>query len=126
MTARKNDYESKKFILDIWSATWDKTTSNRIKYFEDCIPANGFRSMRNVQVWGTDPSRKQFLVKARKQARQVCRSWRSDFSQRKLRWKKASINLAQDTLSQFLQIKTEYHADISDIEKDLKKRLPMI
>ncbi len=123
MTARKNDYESKKFILDIWSATWDDTTKNKLRYFDDCIPANGPRSMRNPTVWGTDTSRKKFLIKARKEAKATTPSWRHDFIKRHLAWKQYSICMAEKLLKDLYKIKAETAVDISDVEGELKKKL---
>ncbi len=98
MEARFNDFQQKKIELDLWASTGEDTVGNKIRYFENCLPANGETSMRKGAYWGTDPNRRTFIEKTKLQLRKENPSWIQELNKKKILWKKRHLHQIHEYL----------------------------
>ncbi len=93
MEARLKDYDAKRIFLDKWKESQEDIASSKLRYFKNCLPANGENSMR--EDWGADPNRKEFL---QNQKGQFAENWKLNVLRRKAEWKKRSISEVKTNL----------------------------
>ncbi len=125
MAARLKDFEDKKVELDLWAITWDSTTENKLRYFENCLPANGENSMRKGPNWGTDPNRRIFIQQAKSEMRRSSRSWHAwqeKIRQSKLSWKRRHLAQISEYVEYIYQQKLQDKKNMSHIETILVKK----
>ena len=120
MEARYKDFQSKRFLLDIWSATWDENTTNKIRFFEKCVPANGIHSNRKSTYWGTDQNRAVFVTKAKEEMDQENPTWKHDAEKRKIWSKKNHIAQINQYLKLIPNLKSSKGVNINTIRERLE------
>ena len=91
MEARYKDFQNKRYLLDIWSETWDEKTTNKLRYFEKCVPANGIHSNRKFASWGLDENRAEIVIIAKANMERENPDWKSQAEKRKIWSKKRRI-----------------------------------
>ncbi len=122
MKARYEDYESKKFLLDIWSATWDESTANKLRYFDNCVPANGVHSNRKCANWGSDENRATFLLSAKAEMEKTVPNWKWEAEKRKIWSKKRHISIINGYLDWVGHLQSSKSLDLETIRKRLETR----